>query len=347
VRNLWRGFAFTPRRGDCSLYLAHLRDNVCAKDPAKYRYLVGWMAYAVRHPDENGYAAVAVKGKKGVGKNVFAEAFGRLWGQHSLLVSDQSRITSNFNAHLRDKCVLIADEAFFAGDKRHEGILKHLITGETLSIEAKGVDPAKSPNLLHIIMLSNERWVVPATEDERRYFFVQCGGAQRGNFEYFKALQSQLDRGGYEALLWHLMEEVDLSGFEVRDPPTTRELVEQMYESLRGIEAAWFECLQNGQVPGRVMDNGSVELRAGDFLLWAAAQKGRRWDNLKSLHVGQLAGEFGFGRVQATLAGRRKRFWTIPTLERCREKWDDMKSKFAWPDDGGEWDSVTGIEYDF
>ena len=27
VYNLWKGFAVQPREGDCSLYLAHVRDN--------------------------------------------------------------------------------------------------------------------------------------------------------------------------------------------------------------------------------------------------------------------------------------------------------------------------------
>lgn len=355
VRNLWRGFAFEPRKGDCTLYLSHLRDNVCKGDETKYRYLIGWMAYAVRNPHEQGHVAVVIQGEKGVGKNVAAEGFSRLWGQHAITVSDQQRITGNFNAHLRDKCVLICDEAFFAGDKRHEGVLKSIVTGSELNIEPKGVDSITVPNLLHIIVLGNDRWLVPATFEERRFFFVRCASTRIQDKAYFRAIQQQLDRGGYEALLHYLMLEVDLSSFEVREAPRTQELVSQMVETLRDVDAAWHECVYTGVIPGRLEKNGSVLLRLEDFINWAAAQKSRRWANLKPQHLGDLLGidprnptrSFNFGRHQMLVKNKRRRFWVVPPLSEVRETWDKIRMPVEWPDDGGEWDAVAGMEYDY
>ena len=48
MRNLWRGFAYEPKKGDCSLYLAHLKDNVCQGKQERYDWLIGWMAHSVR-----------------------------------------------------------------------------------------------------------------------------------------------------------------------------------------------------------------------------------------------------------------------------------------------------------
>jgi hypothetical protein len=50
--NLWRGFAVEPIAGDCSKFLAHLRDNVCRGDESLYRWVVGWFAQIVQQPDK-------------------------------------------------------------------------------------------------------------------------------------------------------------------------------------------------------------------------------------------------------------------------------------------------------
>jgi hypothetical protein len=59
--------------------------------------------------------------------------------------------------------LLFGDEAFYAGDKKHESILKMLITEEMITIEAKGVDAEVSGNCIHLMMASNDRgWCPPA-----------------------------------------------------------------------------------------------------------------------------------------------------------------------------------------
>jgi hypothetical protein len=41
--------------------------------------------------------------------------------------------------------------------------------------------------------------------------------SQVGNHEYFRQIQMQLiDEGGYEALLYHLLHEIDIRDFNVR-----------------------------------------------------------------------------------------------------------------------------------
>src|ERR1017187_7591024 len=63
-------------------------------------------------------------------------------------------------------------------------------------------------------------------------------------------MQKQLDRGGYEGLLFHLLHEVDLKGFDPRKAIRTTALVDQQVESLRGVDAIWYQCLCDGELPG-------------------------------------------------------------------------------------------------
>jgi len=204
--NLWQGFACEAIPGDQHQpFLDHLLNNTCRGNEDYYWYLVKWMARAVQCPAQPGQVAVVLRGRKGAGKGTVPQIFGSLWGRHFLHISSAKHLVGQFNAHLRDCIVLFADEAFFAGDKAHESTLKALVTEDMLVVEKKGVDAEPGPNYTHIMMASNDTWVVPAGEDERRYFVLDVGEKQKQNFSYFRDLNRRMDEGGREALLHYLM----------------------------------------------------------------------------------------------------------------------------------------------
>jgi hypothetical protein len=246
--NLWQGFACDSLPGQKHQgFLNHIRDNICSGNMEHYTYLIGWMARAVRHPDSPGEVAVVLRGKRGTGKSFFTKVFGSLFGRHFLQVSDSKHLVGSFNAHLRDTVLLFGDEAFFAGDRRHESVLKTLITEEHLVIEGKGVDAEAAPNYVHLVLASNDDWVVPAGLDERRFFCIKKGDGHKQDHAYFKAIKNDLDSGGLENLLNYLMT-YDLSEFEVRQVPQTMALQEQKILSMPP-EAQWmFEKLNDGRM---------------------------------------------------------------------------------------------------
>lgn len=246
--NLWRGFAVDALPGNRhESFLNHLRDNLCAGNEEHFNYLVGWMARTVQHPDSPGEVAVVLRGKRGTGKGVFVKALGSLFGRHYLQVSDSKHLVGAFNAHLRDTVLLFGDEAFFAGDKKHESVLKTLITEEQIIIEGKGIDAEAAPNYVHLCLASNEDWVVPAGLDERRFFAIDVGDDQKQNHAYFRALKEDLDNGGRQNLLHYLLT-YDLSNFEVRLVPQTKALQEQKVLSMSPELQWFFDKLWDGRV---------------------------------------------------------------------------------------------------
>ncbi|RPJ39973.1 MAG: hypothetical protein EHM35_00885, partial [Planctomycetaceae bacterium] len=76
--NMWKGFAVQPRAGDCGLFLAHIRENICAGNEDHYRYLLGWMASLMQKPAQVGSVAIVLRGGEGVGKGFFAHNIGKL-----------------------------------------------------------------------------------------------------------------------------------------------------------------------------------------------------------------------------------------------------------------------------
>ena len=247
--NMWRGFGVEARPGSGhESFLSHVRDNICSGDDKIFDYVVNWIARAVQQPGCPGETALVLRGNQGVGKGFLAKTIGKLFGRHYVHVSNAQHLTGNFNSHLRDCCFLFADEAFYAGDKRHASTLKTLVTEDTIMIEGKGVDSETCPNCLHIVMASNEDWVVPAGADERRFCVLDVASGHRQDTVYFGKIAEDLrQREGYSNLLHHLLCK-DISAFNVRNMPKTKALMDQKLLSLDPIEEWWYGKLKDGLV---------------------------------------------------------------------------------------------------
>lgn len=344
--NLWRGFACEAKPGDHGLFLEHLQTNICQGNAEHYDYLIRWMANAVQHPDRPGYSAIVMRGPQGTGKSFIAKTLGALFGRHFMQVSDPKHLVGSFNAHLRDCVILFADEAFYAGDKKHESILKMLITEGMLVIEPKGVDAEMSANCVHLLMASNDSWVVPAGLDDRRFFVLDVSEEQKENSAYFGAMSDQLENGGLESLLHYLMQ-MDLKGFDVRTVPKTKALQDQKLHSMDPAEEWWFNKLQSGLL---LDEHAKWETKVfkldlqNDFISYARMFNNTRRGNATKL--GQTLNRFlpeGFPLneqlstpVQIIMPDgkekmvRRPYQYTFPKLEECRAHWD---KKFGGPYD--------------
>lgn len=247
VLNLWQEFQVVPKVGDWSLMKQHIFEVICASSHEHHDYVMSWMARMLQFPDQQGEVAIVLKGTEGTGKGLLARALLRILGQHALAISHAKHLTGNFNAHLRDCVFLFADEAFFAGDKAHVGVLKALITEPALTIEAKYANAVQAPNYVHVLMASNEDWVVPASISARQFMVLLTAATKVGNRPYFKAILNQMETGGYEAMLEELLHR-DLTNFNVRDVPDSEGLQEQKKLSLGIPENWWMDVLQRGYV---------------------------------------------------------------------------------------------------
>jgi hypothetical protein len=343
--NLWRGYGVAPRAGDCSLFLTHLKDNICSGNEEHFEYLMNWMARGVQKPGSQGEVAVVLRGSEGTGKGLFAKTYGSLFGRHFLHVSDPKRIVGSFNAHLRDCVLLFADEAFYAGDKKHESILKTLITEETLMIEAKGIDVVSARNFIHMIMASNADWVVPVGQDARRFFVLDVSKNQMQNTDYFGAIVAQLKDGGREALL-HLLLQRDISKFEVRTAPRTKALAIQREFTFDPVEEWWKDKLEQGEIltgvgwPEKVekdelfnnfytyMQRLSITRRTNHTSLTRALKKfcGDLRPTRATIKRDVMYPDGSSSQKMVTVY-----LWQLPSLAECRRRWDElMGQKTDW-----------------
>ena len=246
--NLWRGFAFTARKGDCSKFLAHLRDNICCGNEELYNWVLGWFAAIFQRPTRKSGTSLVLRGGEGVGKTIVGKIFGELLGYHYTTVADVRFITGRFNSHMAHLLLLQGDEAFWAGAKDAEGKLKDLITGTEHLIEYKGLEAVRMKNHVRLLLTSNHDWVVPAGPGARRFAVLDVGNAHKEDRPYFKAIVEQTENGGYEALLWELLN-FDLSTVDVGTVPRTQALLEQQIESMTPLQSWLLSLLKTGTLP--------------------------------------------------------------------------------------------------
>jgi len=350
--NLWRGFNCEAIPGACDLFLNHLKDNVCCGNAEYYQYLMAWLAAAVQNPGKPAGTAVVMRGKQGTGKSFFAKAVGKLFGQHFLHISNSKHLVGSFNAHLRDCVLLFADEAFYAGDKKSEGILKALITEEHIVIEKKGIDSEAQPNYIHLIMASNSDWVVPVAMDDRRFFVLDMGETHRRDSQYFGDIMAQLENGGYEALLHHLMS-LDITKIDLRIPPNTEALAEQKQLNLSPEQAWWYDKLHEGRVLAR--HEGWETTICKEELLFDLERFVKRYagnymNRISMTRLGRFLSRIMPAGLPQTTTQRvspdpkapydtglnfntNPKCYKIGTLIDCRKCWDDIQGfKTKWQD---------------
>jgi Mesyanzhinovviridae DNA primase len=253
--NLWEGFAITARKPDgksgaagCQLLLDHGFKIICSGNEAHFDYLIKREAFIAQRRMRSEIAVGLKTETEGTGKGFWSRAFNHLYGPHAMEVQKPEHVLGKHNAHLESLVRLTADEAIFAGDPRHRNGLYNLIT-ELLTIERKFIDAYSANNYLNLDIISNAAHFLPASGSARRLFVPTVSSERANDFEYFRKMNEQLVNGGYEALLYHLLHEIDLRDFNVRAVPKTDMLAEQVAYSRKGVDALVEHACNIGEVP--------------------------------------------------------------------------------------------------
>lgn len=351
--NHWQGFSVEPAEGrnparGCRLFLKHLLEVVCDGNEEYYKYHLGWLAHMIQKPEEKPGVAVVYKGKKRIGKDTVFEYMGELFKNHYVTVANQDQMLGKFNQHQEKVLLLHMQEGFWAGNKQAEGMLKYLITSTSVMIEPKGVNAFPIPSVLRLFISSNERWVIPATEDEGRFFVLNVSEKRRNDHAYFAALREEMKGEGPSHLLAYL-QQYDLTGFQVRKVPDTEALAEQKEMGLKNVERWWRDTLYRGHIDGiqnreNGVDNAVWSVRGvridkqefrDNYSVW---MRPRRFD-------GEEVSEVEFGLRMKRLCpsavgkqvrggGKRYMVYELPSLPQCRAEFEDyIGSAIAWPDD--------------
>lgn len=349
--NLWQGYGVEPVPGEWPLLRQHILDVICSGNEEHADYLLRYIAFALQNPTRQSEIIVILRGKQGTGKGTLVLLLCDIFGAHGLQVSDRRHLVGNFNAHLMQLCFLFADEAVWAGDKQAEGTLKRMATEPSLVFEPKGLDAVTGPNMLTVMMASNEDWVAPVAEDDRRYVVFDVSDARQRDNVYFGRLRKELDNGGREAFL-HDMLAMELGDWHPRDdPPETQAKSDQQAESADKLVEWLGNILEEGSLPFKVRDVAGVTRRvvhhtdpalasADPLRLHASAHR----KHLTAAAFWRFLDDHGIVKAEKarTAKGRFRRF---PPLVEARKL---FRQKHPWwpafDTDHGDWTHPPEVE---
>lgn len=216
-------------------FRAHLRIVICGNDPVAFEYLELCLAQLVRYPGKKLGICIVLKGKQGAGKNTFLDVIRSFFGRHGIELTNARHMTGNFNAHLKDKIVIVLNEAVWGGDKQAEGTLKAAITENFMVLEQKGIDAKEGKNFWTLFISSNEKWCIPASDESvRRFVMLPVSDCRMGDKAYFMDLRSAIEGGEDREYLWYLLnrpcEHPNAWKPSLNMPPRTPALIDQMLQ---------------------------------------------------------------------------------------------------------------------
>lgn len=343
--NLWRDFTVAPDpTGDWSMLREHITQNIVHGDESQFNWIMAWFAQMLQDPRNKPGTSITIKGKQGTGKTIVGDMVGYLIRDNYVLVDQPDQVTGKFNSHMGHSLLLQADEGFFGGDPRITGRLKSLVTSNTNRIEPKGKDSFEINNYIRFMITSNERWVVPAAFEERRFAVFNASDDRMQDRAYFKEMTRQMHDGGYEGLLHDLLN-WDLSTVDVGVIPDTLALVEQKEQSLDTVARFWFERLETGEVtptknkwPEHVGCEELYDAYIRRCIQWGVPR--RQSNHIFATELAELTGG-GFEKERATVTTiddrgysteRKSWCYKLPKIHACRKMFEDtIGHRVDWP----------------
>ena len=339
--NLWQGWGVEAKLGDWSLIREHIELVLAGGNEEFALYIVRWIAWAIQNPAAQAEVALVLVGPKGAGKGTLVRCLQRVFGAHAFQVTSREEVIGKFNGHLQDCVLFVADEAYWGGDKRCVGRLQGMITEPTLPIERKGFDLIQVPNFLHVVMLAEPGWVIPAGRFERRYAAVAVSNIRRGDKEYFRALHGQIADGGAEGMFYDLAR-MDLGDWHPREIPEALlrnpELQKQQSHTLPALEQ-WYVMLLHNGVLSQFVKNKPNTAWTKSLVEDAKMKVPRLRNDLTEIGLRNfLLDEERIGTVCTKYRSADKNGWSFPPLAEAREAWERCYGTVKWDNpDAKEW----------
>lgn len=260
--NLFKGFPIAPAPGKCEALVGLLR-SLCGTEEV-FEYVCNWIAYPLQNPGFKLRTALVFHGMQGVGKNLFFEALGAIYGEHFSVIG-QAQVDAKHNEWASGRLLVVADEVLTRAElSTTKGTIKSLITGQNIQIEPKYLSVRSEANRMNIVFFSNEAQPVSVEDGDRRFLVVWCD--DKRSREFYDQVAIERDGDGLPALYdWFLKR--DVSGFNPFGAPPVTQAKKDLIELGRSSPMAFVQQWLDQQfsmlplAPARTTDLHSAYLR--------------------------------------------------------------------------------------
>ena len=313
--NLWRGWGVTPAAGDVGPFAA-LLDYVFAGADAERAWFERWLAYPLQHPGAKLYQAVLLLSlAQGTGKSLLGYTLGRIYGDNFAVVS-QEELHADFNAWARYKQFALGEELTGTDRRRDADKLKHLITREHVTINAKYQPTYTLPDRLNYLMTSNHPDALFLEQTDRRFFVHEITERPLSQ-RFYDRYHRWLGRDGPAALFHWLLTAVDVSDFNPRAPAPFTQAKGEMTDLAASDLDLWARALREDPDAVLRLDGHAVrrDLWTVEELLALADPEGQR--RTTKIALSKALRRAGLRQLPVTrTAAGAKRLWAVRRAER-------------------------------
>ena len=246
--NLFDGFKMTPSavgQAGCQKILAHL-GKLCGERRDEYVWLLRWIAYPLQNPGAKMATSVVMFGAEGPGKSlVWEKVVKRIYGEYGVTIG-QAQLESQFTGWQSRKLFALAEEVVSRAEMRHyKGLLKHLVTGETLQINEKMQSLREEHNHLNFVFLSNSTVPLELDDGDRRYLVLYVDKVPPK--EYFAELVEEIESGGIAAFYQYMLT-LPMEGFNEHTKPPLNDEKQALIEGSMSPARYFLRVWQRGDV---------------------------------------------------------------------------------------------------
>lgn len=156
--------------GMCSPVI-NLIKHLCGNDTHALDWVLNWLAIPLQNLGTKMDTALIVHGHiQGAGKSLFFDRIMRkIYGSY-LLTLGQGQLESQYNDWVEGKLFAVFEEIFQGKDRySHMGMIKQLITGNTVYINKKFMSGWTQDNFVNTVFLSNDMQPLSLDETDRRH----------------------------------------------------------------------------------------------------------------------------------------------------------------------------------
>lgn len=151
--------------------ISHLCGDDAKENPSIVNWVINWLAIPLQFPGTKMDTALVFHGHiQGAGKSLFFDRImRRIYGDFALTLG-QGQLVSQYNDWVEGKLFAVFEEIFEGKDRyAHMGMIKQLITGDTVYINKKFMSGWTQDNYVNTVFLSNDIQPLSLEENDRRH----------------------------------------------------------------------------------------------------------------------------------------------------------------------------------
>jgi hypothetical protein len=248
VYNTWKGFAASrisepPNPEGVEFFRRHIYE-LCNGEAAVAAYLEKYLAHLVQRPGELPGVVILIRGIEGCGKGLLYSFIEAIIGQNYAFSSTNAtdHVFGRFSDHLEHRFVVLLDEMELSTAEEVMHKLKGECVAERRTIECKGVAPRVAKNYTRYLVFSNKSMPMAISASDRRMLCIGCRRGRMSPRESEKGFEHLRDPASIRAIYDHLLDVVNLEGFDIRARPLTS-YYETLVEATTSLETKFFRHL--------------------------------------------------------------------------------------------------------